>query len=288
MSPVVRKRGEKFTIPSKYLLLILTIVCCILMVVTFSTNLFSTSLNSVAGFVVVPFQEGISSVGTWISARSDELGQIKTVLETNQTLQAKVDALTIENTQLQQEKYELNTLRNLYKLDEEYSEYKKTGARVIARDSGNWYHSFTIDKGSDDGILLDYNVIASGGLVGRVTEVGSNWSKVTSIIDDNANVSAMVLATSDNMIVSGDLQLMEEGSIRFQQLVDSADKVVVGDKVVTSMISDKYLPGILIGYISSIDKDANNLTKSGYLTPIVDFEHIDEVLVIMQTKEVGQ
>ena len=53
----------------------------------------------------------------------------------------------------------------------------------------------------------------------------------------------------------------------------------------TSNISDKYLPGILIGYISSINKDANNLTKSGYITPAVDFEHLEEVLVILEQKQ---
>lgn len=78
---------------------------------------------------------------------------------------------------------------------------------------------------------------------------------------------------------------MGEGVIRFQKLVDSADKVVVGDKVVTSNISDKYLPGILIGYISSINTDSNNLTKSGTLTPAVDFEHPEEVLVILELKQ---
>ena len=68
-------------------------------------------------------------------------------------------------------------------------------------------------------------------------------------------------------------------------MIDSADKVKVGDKVVTSNVSDKYLPNILIGYISEINKDSNNITKSGKITPAVDFEHIEEVLVILETKQ---
>lgn len=56
-------------------------------------------------------------------------------------------------------------------------------------------------------------------------------------------------------------------------------------RVVTSYISDKYQQGILIGYISSIEVDSNNLTKSGKLTPAVDFEHIEEVLVILNKKQ---
>ena len=107
-----------------------------------------------------------------------------------------------------------------------------------------------------------------------------------SIIADDSNVSAMVLSSSDNMVVSGNLKLYASGVIEFGQLVDSADVVVEGDKVVTSNISDKFLPGILIGYINTINQDSNNLTKSGYLTPAVDFEHLEEVLVIMEQKQV--
>jgi rod shape-determining protein MreC len=62
--------------------------------------------------------------------------------------------------------------------------------------------------------------------------------------------------------------------------------VVEGDKIVTSDISDKYLPNILIGYIHTINRDNNNLTKSGYITPAVDFEHLSEVLIITDLKQV--
>ena len=95
----------------------------------------------------------------------------------------------------------------------------------------------------------------------------------------------MVLASSDNLIVSGDLELYKQGFIRFSKLVDDVDKVSIGDKVVTSNISDKYLPGILIGYISTIDDDSNNLTKSGTITPAVDFEHMNVVLVLLELKK---
>jgi len=129
------------------------------------------------------------------------------------------------------------------------------------------------------------NVMAEGGLVGRITEVGPNWSKIISIISDNSNVSGKVLATGDNLIVSGELELMQDGVIRFEQLLDSREQVAEGDKIVTSDISDKYLPGILIGSISEITLDANKLTKSGYLIPAVDFEHLDVVLVLMELKQ---
>lgn len=271
--------------PDKYLLFALTICCSAMMLLTFGTSIFDKPFNNIVGYVMVPFERGIGEAGTWIAGRSEELVQIRSLLEENEALKEQVALLTEENTLLQQDKYELNKLRQLFELDEQYESYHKVGARIILRDSGNWYSSFIIDKGSNDGLKEDMNVIAEGGLVGRLSNVGPNWSKVTAIISDNANVSGMTLATEDNLIVSGNLQSMSDGVILFSQLVDSKEAVQIGDKIVTSDISDKFLPGILIGYIMTIEPDNNNLTKSGTLIPAVDFEHLSEVLVITDQKQ---
>lgn len=285
MSPIVRKKGEKFTLPSKYLLFILTAICIVMMFLTFSTDLFEKPLNTVVGYTVIPFQKGIGVVGSWLSDTKDRFIRVQHLLDENAALKTQVDELTVQNTLLQQEKYELNTLRNLYKLDDLYDEYPKVGARIIGREAGNWYHSFTVNKGEKDGISVDMNVLADGGLVGRVTAVGPNWAQVTSVISDHSNVSGMTLANGDYLIVSGRLDLMKDGVISFSQLIDSEDKVVAGDKIVTSNISDKYLPNILIGYVHTVNNDANKLTKSGYITPAVDFEHLQEVLIVTQLKQ---
>ena len=202
----------------------------------------------------------------------------------NEDLQAQIDALTTENNYLQEERYEYERLQELYQLDQNYAEYEKTAAHVIGKDSGNWFSTFTIDKGSADGIEVDMNVLAGSGLVGIVTEVGPTWAKVRSIIDDSTNVSGMVLSTSDTCIVRGDLSLMSSGQIAFDQMENNDNVVAVGDQIVTSYISDKYLQGILIGSISEIYVDSNNLTRSGYIIPAVDFKNIQEVLVITTTK----
>ena len=285
MSPIVRRKGEKFTIPSKYLLFVLTICCTVMMLLTFATDLFDQPFNNLLGYVLIPFEKGIGTAGSWIYGRSEELVQIRTLIDENQELKAEVARLTEENTLLQQDKYELNKLRQLFELDEQYEEYHKVGARIISRDTGNWYSAFLIDKGSDDGLAKDMNVIANGGLVGRISAVGANWARVTAIISDNANVSTKILATGDNLIVSGSLKAMNEGHILFSQLVDSKGVVKPGDKIVTSDISDKFMPGILVGYVLSVEQDNNNLTKSGTLIPAVDFEHLSEVLVITDLKQ---
>ena len=285
MSPLVKQKGEKFTLPGKYLLFALTILCVALIVITLYTDYVSKPLFAVAGRLIVPMQAGISELGSYLGRRSEELGRIRDLLAENEQLREQIDELMIENTLFKQDRYELANLRELYELDARYADYEKKAARIIARDPGNYFHAFTIDKGYEHGMAVDMNIMAGSGLVGRIVRIGPNWSKVTTIIADNSNVSGQVLATEDTLIVKGNRELYADGVVEFEQLMDNADRVVIGDKIVTSNISDKYLPGILVGYISSIERDANNLTKSGYMTPAVDFEYLDEVLVIMELKQ---
>lgn len=270
--------------PNKYLFLILAAVCLILLGIEQLTDS-AGPLRFIANYTVVPMQKGISYAGMWLSDMSDNFDTMKQMKKENEELQSKVDELTIDNTRLRQEQYELERLRELYKLDENYSDYKKVGAHVIANNGSNWFSDFTIDKGSNDGIKEDCNVMAGSGLVGIVTEVGPDYARVRSIIDDASNVSAMTLSTSDTCVVRGDLELMADGRIRFEKLANNGSKIEVGEQVVTSHVSDRFVQGLFIGYISEIEVDSNNLTRSGYITPAVDFSKLQEVLVITQTKQ---
>lgn len=279
------KKKTNDNLKNKYLLAGLSVFCVLLIVVSFLDGNIFSPVKQASGFLITPVQKGINGFGLWMSGLTDNFEDAQTLRKENEELKARVDSLTEENSRLIQDKEELQRLRKLYELDEQYDEYEKIGARIIAKESGNWFQLFTIDKGSDDGIKPDMNVVSDGGLVGIVTETGPNWSTVRSIIDDNSNVSAMISTTSDQCIIAGDLRLIDEGSLNLVKLTDADNKVHVGDKVVTSYISEKFLPGILIGYISELNNDTNNLTKSGYITPVVDFRHLQEVLVILELKE---
>ena len=279
------RRKNRTTIPSKYILFAVTVLCIGTMSLSFLTNFDGGPLNVVSGYVLIPVQKGINAVGGWARDKADNLEDLKKVRSENQALQEQVAELTLENNALLQERYELEELKNLYQLDKDYSSLNKIAANVIGKDSGNWFHMFIIDKGTDDGIQVDMNVIAGGGLVGIVTKVGPDWAQVRSIIDDMSNVSAMVLKNSDLCYVRGDLQMMTEGTLQLNQLRDENNEVEQGDKVVTSYASAKYHRGILIGYVNEISMDANNLTKSGSITPAVDFEHLSTVLIITDLKQ---
>ncbi len=279
------KRRNRFTIPSKYVLFALTLLCVGTMSVSFLTDFDGGILNTVSGYVLIPVQKGINAAGGWARSRVDNLADLQQINEENQSLKEQVAELTLENNMLMQERYELQELRDLYNLDSDYSDLNKIAANVIGKDTGNWFNMFIIDKGSSDGIKVDMNVIAGGGLVGIVTKTGPDWAQVRSIIDDMSNVSAMILKNSDLCYVRGDLEMMSEGTLQLNQLRDQNDEVESGDKVVTSYASAKYHKGILIGYVNELAVDSNNLTKSGSITPAVDFEHLSTVLVITDLKQ---
>ena len=280
------KKKKKFHIKSRHLLVIMTFVCISAIALTVTKTVSISPVREAAGMLIVPFQNGINSVGSWLSEKHSGFHNVEKLAGENRALQDKVDQLTEENSILSQNQEELKRLRDLYQLDGDYSEYDKVAAQVISKDPGNWYSTFIINRGTNDGIAVDMNVISGGGLVGIVTEVGQDWATVRSIIDDASSVSAMTVSTSDTCIVSGDLRLLDEGKLAFGQM-NTDNVITAGEKIVTSNISDKYLKGILIGYVEEVTEDSNHLTKTGYIIPAVDFQHIQEVLVIKELKSAG-
>ncbi|MBD9305869.1 MAG: rod shape-determining protein MreC [Lachnospira sp.] len=279
----MKKKVSSF-MTSKYILIVLTAVCLIFISTSFFTDRLVAPLRSAISMVVVPLQKGMNNLGLWTYDKYTTLQEISVVLDENKELKSKVDDLTEENNQLRQDTYELSRLRELYQLDEKYTGYTKVGARIIEVTADNWSKAFKVDKGSDDGIQKDMNVIAGGGLVGIVTEVGKNYSIIKTIIEDNNSVSGMLIDTNETCIVEGDIEQSDSGFVKLTHF-KSDITVRDGDKVVTSNISDKYLQGILIGYAKDVTPDSNNLTQSGYLVPAVDFNNLQEVLIITEMKK---
>ena len=269
---------------NQYIFILLTVLCIMMIVLSSVKDGFMNPLRNAVGTVLVPIQSGVNYVGYKLYSRWEKH---KTLLEAeaeNEKLTAKIDLLTEENNILKQNDEELKRLRDLYSLDQQYLQYDKVAARVIAKDSENWFQVFRIDKGSKDGIMVDQNVMAKGGLVGIVTDVGLNYATVRSIIDDESRVSCMGIQSSDTCIVAGDLQLFEEGRLRITNMKKEA-VIQDGDRIVTSNISSKFLPGILVGYAIGIEEDEKRLMKNGYLIPAADFMDLREVLVLKERKD---
>lgn len=274
---------DRKLIPSKYIYLFMSFICFLLLFVSVVFGDRFSPLKAVASAIVTPMQSGINKVGTKMYNDVIEKKSKEELEKENEELSAQLEEALAQIQLYEQEDYELKRLQELLQLKEQYTDYDMVGARVIATDSTNWFHTFIINKGTADGIEVGCNVLAGNGLAGIVTEVGTNYSKVRAIIDENSHISASVSGTDTLCTVSGDLSLIKEGYIKVGY-INKEDVIEEGAEIVTSHVSDKFLPGLLVGYISDVKYDSNNLTQSAKCIPVVDFRNLQEVMVILTKK----
>ena len=265
-----RMKLQKKKFNSNHLLAIFIVVCGLLAGISVFAGGVLTPVKNIFFTVLSPMQEGINSVGNAVFSWNENAKSKKT--------------LRAENERLQENQVELERLQDLLKLKQKYKKYHTVGARVISKGSGNWFDIFLINRGSKDGIKKDMNVIAGNGLVGIVYDVSSHTAKVRTIINDTSMVSAMFLKTNDACIVNGSLDTMEDGYLEVVYISKDA-KVKNGDELVTSYVSSKFNEGITIGKVSDLKLDSTKLTKTAKVTPVVDFKHLKEVLVITDLKK---
>lgn len=278
------KYKRKKKLDAKYIFIIFVSICVILMGISSVAADKISFMSKIAGVTVFPMQKGINKAGNSIVEWKNAKEENAELRQENEELEALVAALKLENQNLSQDTFKLKRLEELYELDKKYSDYEKTGANIISKGTGNWFDIFVIDKGSKDGIQKDMNVIAGNGLVGIVFEVSDHYAKVRSVINDTSMVSALVISTQDNCIVKGSTETMNKGYLEVVYL-DKDSKIKVGDELVTSNISAKFMEGITIGTVTQVEKKAKGLTKTARIEPIVDFQHLKEVLVIKEVKD---
>lgn len=277
-----RKRPSK--VKPKHILIIFIIICIALILGSaFYTNTFRP-FQSVASVLIVPAQKGVNSIGLWISDKLELFKKVEDLTAENKELKKQISDLESDNSLLKNQSAEYSNAANLLELKDLYSDYDGVGANVIARESTKWFSTFTIDKGSKDGIEPDMNVLTGNGLCGIVVSVGYNYSTVRAIIDDDSSVSAQFQDSGDLCSVNGSLTLVEDNLLQFTNVAMDVD-ISRDESVVTSRISSKFLPGLLIGYVADYKIDGNDLTKSGHLTPVADFTNIREVLVLKVLKQ---
>jgi len=215
-------------------------------------------------------QQGLGQLGTRILGIQD----ISQILATEQ---AKSQQLGLEVMQLRESQAEVERLRRLldYK-NAQPNSYELEAARIIARASNNWYKTLTIDKGADFGLVLNMPVITPDGLVGKLVNVSKGTAQVMLLTDREMAVGAILQQTRENRgIVEG----VGNGQLRMIN-IPYYSQVQGGEPVVTSGLSQIYPPGILIGTVRDVQKEANGLVLSAYVAPAVDFDRLEEVLII--------
>ena len=237
--------------------------------------------------VITPVQSLVSQV---TQAFSGYLYRIKLrsniEYEYNQ-LKAQNDELVLRSLlyeELEEENAQLHALLGEY---EERASMNPVLARVIASETGNYFSTFTINKGRNDGVDTQMAVITSEGLVGYTYEVFDTTSKVITIIDDQASLAALIESSRDQGAVNGTLGSTGEPLCRMYYL--SADSVPrPGDRVITSGVGVSFPKGLLIGYVRESTRAIEDSKHYIVVEPAADFEHIENVLVLRYYAEVEE
>ncbi|MCR5104097.1 MAG: rod shape-determining protein MreC [Eubacterium sp.] len=268
----------------KYLLIALSVICIALIIVS---AFFPNELKVVREFTgryITPMQQGVNDAAIYVNDKLKVFGDVKELKEENEKLKSELTDTQNELDKQQAELAELQELRDMYDLDVLYPEYEKTVARIFSVNSAGWFNEFYIDKGLNDGIYEGCNVLSDDGLLGIVVESYDDYAKVRAIIDDRANVTAEIGNTGYLCTVEGSLQTTKEGYL-YATDIDKSAIINVGDKVITSSVSDRYLYGLTIGYVTSVAQDSNNLTQTAKITPTVNFTDIKDVMIILDRKQ---
>ena len=244
-------------------------------------------IEDTLGVIVTPVQKVFNNIGFFFRDTFQFVSEVKTLKQENDKLLIKIDELEKNQRELQDLKDENQRLREMLQLKDTLKDYEIIGAQVIAKVPGNWFSSFTIDKGTADGLQKNCTVMTSKGLVGHISEIGTNWSKVVSIIDGNGSASCLVVRTRDSAVVKGDLVLQNEGLCKMSYIAKDAD-VIAGDEVETSGLGGVFPKGMLIGKIREINSTPHEVFKYAVVEPVVDFKRIHEVFVVKNYKGLSE
>lgn len=244
-----------------------------------------TNAEKLVGNILTPVSKVTYSIGQNISGFFGSMFDFVNVKEENDRLKEQIIAIESENNDLE------NIIGKTDYLKSEAEIIKSTthniiSAKITSKEPGNWYNRFIIDKGSKDGLIKGATIIQGieieqniyqEGIIGRVVDVGDNWAKVITIIDELNSISFKVIRTQDGGILSGNVERTITG-----YLFDNKADIIVGDKLYTSGLGGTFIKDIYIGEVSEVNTEDDDLTKTVKITPAINFKKLYKVFAIIE------
>lgn len=262
---------------------LLAIALLLSLVITLSSVLMGGSANPLANAVQVvtsPIRGGISAVLDWADGVSTYVFRYGEMQQELEDLRLQVSQLEEQVRQGEEDSRENEQLRDLLKLQQQRQDFVFENAKVTARSNSNWESTLTLSKGSSSGIAAGNCVITETGvLVGVVSEVGTNWCTVSSVINTDIEMGGIVTRTYSAGVLEGDFSLMSQGKLKLNYLPEGA-QLVSGDEVLTSGKGDVYPSGLVVGRVEGVFTDPSGMTRYAVVTPDVDLSSLIEVFVI--------
>ncbi len=229
--------------------------------------------------VTSPIRTGFSYIAGEVTGFRDFIIDMRAYKADNERLEAENIELKRQNRDVAVYREENERLKALLDLQDSMTQYSTVAARVIAYSDSNWYDTVEINKGAVNGISVGNAVITPEGVVGRVTEVGPTYSVVTTLLDPSAAIGIRISRTGGNGLVEGDEQLSRQMQCQLTFL-DRSTPVIIDDVVETSGTGGIYPPGLVIGTIINISADSTGSLINAVVSPAVEFDSLQDVLVI--------
>ena len=270
--------------------MIIAVICSILLFVLLlstSGSTQSSGAGSAMSRLLVPVQRFLysstESIGDFFAGLSED----RSIKDENAALKEQVAEMESQLRNYENLRQENERLKELLGVVDSYGEYETLTARVIGKSPGAWFDEFTINAGEQHGVQENMIVYTADGLLGKVVYTSAAYSRVISLIHDQSGVSAMVERTRDNGVVKAAQEGENPDDLQLFYISSNSD-VKPGDRIITSGIGGVYPKGIPIAQVTEVSTDSSS-EKVVIARSNVDFEHVEEVVVVLQVfEEVAQ
>ena len=260
------------------------IICCVVAVLIAVAIIIRIIGGTIAphagifGAIAQPFRSAATSISNWFEDYNKKLNDGEELIKENNELQKRVDELSSQIVEYDEAKKQNEFLKDFLEIKEENPDFKFEEATLISRDNDDKGYSFTINKGSVNGISAYDPVITASGLVGYISEVGPGYSKVMTLLSEDMDIGCVDYRTSDVGIVTGNASIASEGLVDFHNLPRSCS-VALNDIIVTAG-GGIYPEGLIVGTIQNLSSEENQTSITAKIKCAVDVAEIRDVMVI--------
>ena len=237
-------------------------------------------VQNAAGAIKKPVQSVVGAVADWLEGIYGYMYKYDSLKAENEALQTQLAQAQAEARENKEAAAENERLKNLLEFKDIHTDYKLASARIMGRSASNWSSTFTISIGSGDDVKVGAPVINdAGAMVGQITELGSGWATVKTVVDASVSIGAVASESGSTGMLIGDYALMQQGMAKLSYLPNDS-QIFEGDTVVTSGTGGTLPSGLVVGTISSVKTEAGGQVEYGLVSPPCELGKLTQVFVI--------
>ena len=279
-----KKRGSAIRRVLFSLLVLAAVAVAVSFLVLRSSNGISVFEN-VVGTVFRPIESAFSSAAGGVKNFFSNWRNYDKLQREYETLEMTNEELSLKLSGGEETEQENARLKVLLDAQDAYESLDPIYAKVIARDPGQWFDTFTINRGTTHGVTEGMSVVTGAGLVGYVYEAGLTYAKVLTIIDTRSAVAVLVQRTRDNGVMRGEVTEASDSAECYTYYLPNVNNILPGDVIVTSGTDSLYPKGLTIGEVIAVSQETSSDGSYVIVSPYVDFRHVEEVLVLRTVVE---